>query len=113
MSKGASKYMRAGGKFTGNHGTLIPLAARVCDIVEAIAYVTKITPGFIRAGIKSRGGLLVVKITDQSDKCVLLSIRHNGLHQEVYVYVTDLQEGRTQIARKLRDNDIAIRFIKE
>ena len=108
-----SKYSRSGGKYTGNHTTLIPLAAEACDIASAIPEVTKITPGFIKAGLKSVSGKRRVKFTDESANCILLSVRDNASHQEVWVYVSELQETRTTIARRLRDADIAIRFTKD
>lgn len=108
-----SKHSRSGGKYTGNHTTLIPLACAVCDIANAISEVTKITPGFIKDGLKSVGGQRRVKFTDENSHCILLSVRDNASHQEVRVYVTDIQEARTTIARRLRDADIAIRFTKD
>ena len=108
-----SKYSRSGGKYTGNHTTLIPLACVVCDIAAAIPEVTKITPGFIKPGLKSVGGQRRVKFTDENEHCVLLSVRDNTSHQEVRVYVTDTQEAKLVLARRLRDNDIAIRFTRD
>lgn len=80
-----SKHSRSGGKFTGNHTTLIPLASSVCDIAAACECITKITPGFIKAGLKSVNGQRRVKITEK-DGGILLSIRDNKSHQLVYVY---------------------------
>lgn len=108
-----SKYSRSGGKYTGNHTTLIPLAAIACDIASAIPEVTKITPGFIKAGLKSVSGQRRVKIVDENSHCIFLSVRDNNSHQEIYVYVTDIQEARTTIARRLRDVGVAIRFTKD
>lgn len=114
-SRGAlmSKYSRSGGKYTGNHTTLIPLAQVTCDIASAIPEVTKITPGFIKAGLRSVSGQRRVKFADENGSCILLSIRDNASHQEVRVYVTDIQVARTAIARRLRDAGIAIRFTKD
>jgi hypothetical protein len=108
-----SKYSRSGGKFTGNHTTLIPLATIACDIAHAIPEVVKITPGFISSGKGSGRSNRRVKFTDKNSHCILLQVKDNGAHQEVCVYVTDIQEARTTIARRLRDNDIAIRFTKD
>lgn len=108
-----SKYSRSGGKYTGNHTTLIPLACVACDIATGISEVTKITPGFIRAGLKSVGGQRRVKFTDENPHTILLSVRDNASHQEIRVYVTNIQEARTAIARRLRDANIAIRFTKD
>jgi hypothetical protein len=105
-----SKDSRSGGKFTGNHTTLILLAALVCDIANDLSQVTKISPGFIKSGLKPVNGHRRVKFTDESEHCILLSIRDNISHQEVHIYVTNLQVARTTLARKLRDADIAICF---
>ena len=113
MSKGASKYARSGGKFTGNHTTLTQLACQVADIANKLSGVKKITPGFIQSGIGSGKCARRVKFTDESNACILLSIRENGTHQEVRVYVSDLQETRTALARAVRDEDIPIRFTKD
>lgn len=108
-----AKVFRAGGKYTGNHTTLIPLAATACDIAHRLPEVTKITPGFIGTGNSSSNGTRRVKFTDESPRCILLSVREKSLHQEVRVYVTNIQEARTTIARRLRDADIPIRFTKD
>lgn len=79
-----SKYSRLGGKFTGNHTTLIPAATIICDIADACPVVTKISPGFIKAGLKSVNGQRRVKITER-DGAILLSIRDNTSHQEVLI----------------------------
>ena len=107
------KHSRSGGKYTGNHTTLIPLASIVCDIAHDLPQVTKITPGFIKAGLKSVSGDRRVKFTDENSSCIHLSVRDNASHQEVRVYVTDIQVARTAIARGVRNAGIAIRFKKD
>jgi len=97
-----SKHSRSGGKFTGNHTTLIPVATIICDIANACPSVTKITPGFIKAGLKSVNGQRRVKITEK-EGAILLSIRDNASHQEVYVYAKDTQVAKLAIARGVRD----------
>lgn len=108
-----SKYSRSGGKFTGNHTTLIPLACIACDIASSVPQVTKITPGFISSGKGSGRSNRRVKFTDENLHTILLSVKDNGAHQEVRVYVSDIQEARTIIARRLRNADIQIRFTKD
>lgn len=97
-----SKHSRSGGKFTGNHTTLIPVAAIICDIADACPSVTKITPSFIKAGLNSVNGQRRVKITEK-DGAILLSIRDNASHQEVYVYAKDKQAAKLAIAREIRE----------
>ncbi len=103
---------RSGGKYTGTHSTLIPLAAITCDIANALRQVTKIRPGFLKQRLKSHGHRRV-KFSDESKNCILLSILENASHQEVWIYVDDIQTARTALAGKLRDVGIAIAFRKD
>ncbi len=105
----SNKDSRSGGKYTGNHTTLSPLAARVCDIAHKCDAVTKISPGFLKAGLHSVNGQRRVKITDKNGG-VLLSIRDNTSHQEVSVYTGDLQAAKLHIARHCQSEDIKIAF---
>ncbi len=104
-----SKDSRSGGKFTNNHTTLVPAAAIVCDIANKCPSVTKITPGFIKAGIKSANGQRRVKITEKNG-AILLSVRDNASHQEVYVYADDAQTAKLTIARGARNHKLNIAF---
>lgn len=104
-----SKHSRSGGKFTGNHTTLIPAASLICDIADACSSVTKITPGFITAGIRSANGHRRVKITEKGG-AILLSVRDNASHQEVFVYASDTQQAKLSIARGARNEGLGIAF---
>lgn len=104
-----SKDSRMGGKFTGSHTTCVPLAAQIADLAEASTYVTKINLGFITAGLRSANGRRRVKITDDG-KSLLLSVRDNTSHQELRVYVTNLQEARLAVSRGVRNAGIELRF---
>lgn len=68
----SDKYSRSGGKYTGNHTTLSPLAATVCDIANKCDVVTKISPGFLKAGLRSVNGQRRVKITDKNGGGVIV-----------------------------------------
>lgn len=105
-----SKHSRSGGKYTGSHTTLIPAAQIACDIADALPEVAKISPGFIKAGLKSANGHRRIKLIDENEHCILLSVRDNTSHQEVHVYVKDIQAARTAISRKLLGANIAISF---
>ncbi len=107
-----SKDSRSGGKYSGNHTTLIPAAAIVCDIAHACPSVTKISPGFIKAGLHSAHGKRRVKITD-SEGSILLSVRDNTSHQEVRVYTSDMQAAKLAIARGAINANIGIGFGKK
>jgi len=103
-----SKDSRMGGKFSGSHTTCIPLAAQVADVAVACSFVSKVTLGYIKAGI---GTTLhrKVKFTDDEGS-ILLAIRDNTSHQEIRVYVSDVQRAREALARNLRNLGIRICF---
>lgn len=108
----ANKYSRSGGKFSGNHTTLTPTACLVADIAHACAAVTKISPGFLKAGLRSVNGKKRVKITDDGSR-ILLSVRDNASHQEVHVYANDMQAAKLAIAQGVRTAGLAISFSGE
>ncbi len=107
-----SKDSRSGGKYTGNHTTLVPLAALACDVANSVREVTKITPGIIKAGLPSVSGRRRIKFTGDNHNTILLSVRDNTSHQDVYVYTTDKQTAMTAIARGVLNAGIAISFSK-
>lgn len=84
----ANKHSRAGGKFTGSHTTLSPAASVIADIAAQCAAVTRISPGFLKAGLPSIQGKRRVKITNDGSR-LLLTVRDNTSSQEVHVYMTD------------------------
>ena len=104
-----SKTSKSGGKYTGNHTTLIDLAFDVCNIANKCPEVKRISPGFITSGLPSVAGQRRVKITFEADY-ILLSIRGNTSFQEVHVYVWNLQPALEWIARGIRNHGVAICF---
>ncbi len=105
-----SKYSRSGGKFTGSHTTLIPVAQIACDIANSLSEVTKISPGFIKAGLKSVNGKRRIRFTDENKSCIRLSVRDNTSYQEVHIYVTNVQAARTAIVRRVLAANISVCF---
>lgn len=105
----SNKYSRAGGKFSGNHTTLTPAASLIADIAHACGAVTKISPGFLKAGLKSVSGHRRIKITD-SGSYLLLSIRDNTSHQEVHVYASDTRATKHAIASGAEAAGFAVSF---
>ena len=105
-----SKYSRSGGKYRGNHTTLIPAAAIVCDVADACPSVRRISPGFIKAGLRSVSGHRRVKITEQGEM-ILLSVRDNTSHQEVYIYADDVQTAKQ--ASGAQKKNIRVSFTRE
>ena len=108
----STKDSRSGGKYSGNHTTLTPAAALVCDIAHDCPYVTRISPGFLKAGLKSVNGNRRVKLTEDGGQ-LLLSVRDNASHQEIHVYVSDMHAAKLAIARGARNANLAISFGKE
>lgn len=105
----SNKYSRSGGKYSGNHTTLTPTACLVADIAHACSAVTKISPGFLKAGLKSVNGRTRLKITDEGSR-ILLSVRDNTSNQEVHVYASDMQVAKSAIANGARDAGLTISF---
>lgn len=103
------KYSRSGGKFSGNHTTLIPAACIVADIAAKCSHATNISPGFIKAGLRSVNGKRRVKITDDGAS-LLLSVRDNTSHQEIHVHSKDMNTTRLAIARGARNAGLSISF---
>ncbi len=102
-----SKDSRSGGKFTGSHTTLIPLAAEVCDVAHAISLVSKISPGFITAGLRPIRGLRRIKITER-DGAIRLTIRDNTSLQEVYMYTNDFAGTKKSLVKALSEHNLKI-----
>jgi hypothetical protein len=94
MSK---KHSRMGGKFGGGHTTVIPAAAIIADLAEECAYVTKISVGFIKSGLKPTKGLRRIKITE-GEGSLLIAVRDNISHQELRIYVSDISKAKHAIA---------------
>ena len=85
-----SKNSRNGGKFSGNHTSLIPAAVLVCDYLSKCSSVTKISPGIIKAGLSSLRGKRRIKMSEKFP-ALLLSIRDNASQQEVYLYSDNIE----------------------
>lgn len=102
-----SKDSRAGGKFCGSHTTLIPAAAIVADIASASPHVTKISLGFIKAGLRSVSGKRRVKIADDG-KSILLSVRDTASHQELRIFASNLEGAKQAIAKGVHGAGIVV-----
>lgn len=105
----SDKYSRSGGKYSGNHTTLTPAASMVADIAHTVPSVTRISPGFLKAGLRSVGGKRRVKITDDGSR-LLLSIRDNAAHQEVHIYASDIKLAKQAIAEGVRKIGMSVSF---
>ncbi len=105
----SDKYTRSGGKFSGNHTTLTPAACLVADVADKCQAVYRISPGFLKAGLKSVNGQRRVKIIDLGT-CILLAVRDNASQQEVYVYADNAQAAKLAIAKGARNAGLNISF---
>ena len=109
----SNKNHRSGGKYSGSHTTVIPAAGVICDLADGCDAVTRIALGFIKSGLKSAGGQRRVKIANDG-AVLLLSVRDNTTHQEVYVYTNkDRQRALETIARGVRNNNMHLSFTKD
>lgn len=84
----SGKNSRSGGKYGKSHTTLIPPAIKVCDIVDKLDYVNRISIGLIKAGLRSSGGKTRIKITEKLG-ALNISIRGNSANQDIHVYGSD------------------------
>ncbi|MCR4275637.1 MAG: DUF2103 domain-containing protein [Candidatus Wolfebacteria bacterium] len=105
----STKNTRSGGKYGGGHTTMIPAAIIVADIVERQPEVSRISPGILKAGLKSANGQRRVKISDWEGG-ILLSVRDNTTHQEVRVYTSNSHVTKLAIARGARNAGLHISF---
>lgn len=93
-----------------NHTTVIDAAEPIVRHAVSLEAVDRVTPGFIRTGIKKlRSHQSKVKLTHQ-DGCVLLQIRGNISVQEVRVYTKDTQAVLESIARHAVNEGYRIEF---
>jgi hypothetical protein len=106
----AKKDARAGGKFGGGHTTVIPAAGIVADIAKTCRTITKISPGFIKAGLPTAKGRRRVKIASVGGG-LLLSVRDNTSHQELRVYADDVLEAQAYIAREARKAGLVVNIV--
>lgn len=84
---GSKHEHKAGKKYSSSHTTITPTARGVCEAIEAMDEITKISLGFISTGLKVQD-LQAVKITKNSTH-LLLSVKGNRRLQEIRVYTTD------------------------
>lgn len=91
------KGQRMGGKFQSSHTTVVLGAAVIADIADTCSVVTKISLGYIKAGLPPAKGLKRLKIvTDEGS--LLLIVRDNISQQELRVYATDVVAAKSYIA---------------
>ena len=107
-----SKDSRSGGKYSGNHTTLLPAAAKMCDVVHADMQVYKISPGIIQSGLHPISGRRRVKVRSKSPTYLLLSIRNNAACQEVHVFTSNLVGTKSVIEKGAQDAGLRVSFVE-
>jgi len=103
------KNHRQGGKFGGDHTTLIDLAEVLVDIAADLPEVTTIAPGFIKNGAGVAGGVMRVKFSDCQGG-LILTVRQNRSVQEVRIITKNPHNTKLVLAKESRNRDVAISF---
>jgi len=103
MSKRESK---SGGKYGGRHTSLISLASDVCNMLEKIESVHKISPGIITTRVTNVSGKTRIKIMAETGS-MLLRVRDNGALQELRVY-GDLDSVTVKIEHFCQKNNVGL-----
>jgi hypothetical protein len=106
MSK---KNKRMGGKYSGTHTSVIDAAGLTCDVGNKSKYVTKIFPGFIKAGLKTAKGPRRVKIFVVGSK-VYLKVRDNASVQDLMFYTSDIEKALAELTDGLRKKGFNVVF---
>jgi len=104
----STKNARAGGKYTSSHTTVVPAAGVIVDIAHKCTSVTKISLGFIKAGLPSAKGLKRVKIVDEGTS-IVLSVRDNTSQQEIRIYTSDKIATKQEISKGARKAGFMVR----
>ena len=105
------KDHRSGGKFAGSHTTVTTAAALLADCATQLPEVSKISLGFIKAGLPSAKGSRRCKITERQGN-LLLSVRDNASTQELVIYTEDLQKTKRALYRNGLAHAIEVSFVK-
>ena len=111
MTHHPKKGHRSGDKYTGTHTMVIPAAAILADIANKQPEVTKISLGFIKAGLPSAGGVRRAKITERQGN-LLIAVRDNTSQQEIAVYTPEMQKTKLALFRDGQKAGIEISFAK-
>lgn len=106
------KNTRAGGKFTGSHGTMTELAARVADIASDCSCVRKIAIGLIQTSRGRGGASRRVKILVMP-WCLRLTVTANAAVQTLFVYGDSLSAMVQKLKEKLEAAGLAVFVQKE
>lgn len=105
------KGVRAGKKYGGTHTTVVPAAGMVADIAHKCDAVTKISVGFIKAGLPSAKGRRTLKIKHERGS-LLLGVRDNISYQEIRVFANDFTAATTYIAAAAKEAGLTVTIVE-
>jgi hypothetical protein len=103
-----SKHSRAGGKFTGNHNTLIEQAALVADYAVQSSLCYKVSPGLIKGGLRSVSGKFRVKFTTLDNGNIKAEVRGNNAKQIVHLYTDNAENLVKALLPRLEEKGIIV-----
>jgi len=93
----------SGAKISDNHTTVVEDAGPLVNFLHKDPRVRKIVPGKIESSCGVSGsGPNRLKIVDQ-EGCVLLAVSGSSSHQQLRVYLKDIERHRELVKKKLRD----------
>lgn len=103
-----SKGHIGGGKVTGNHTTLIPLAKPIVIHLQDDPHTTSIVLGRIeqRSG---RSSTKKAKLVDETG-CLVIEVTANRTVQTIRVYTNGMHETKLSLARFVRAEGYELRF---
>jgi hypothetical protein len=105
----------SGAKISDNHTTVIEAASGLVTFLHKDPRVRKIVPGKINSECGVSGsGPNRLKIIDQ-DGCIMLAISGSSSHQEIRVYLKDIETQREAVKENLqscaRDEGFEVDFL--
>ncbi len=109
----STKSHKDSNKYAGRHGSVIPFVHQFIDEIHKLDDITKITLGYIRAGLSPSSGGGRVKIGYGGNKHILLTCRGGTSRQEIHITTTNSQKTKLAIARLIRNREIRIAFEKK
>ncbi|MFH1537111.1 MAG: DUF2103 domain-containing protein [Patescibacteria group bacterium] len=99
-------------KISGNHTTLIDVAIPLIDSVVGWPEVRRVTPGFIKSGLKARRTHAASVKIDMNDDYIRIQVRGNISTQEIHIYTANSQKTTEALARVALNEGYKIKFDK-
>ncbi|HCJ45733.1 MAG: hypothetical protein COZ27_00610 [Candidatus Moranbacteria bacterium CG_4_10_14_3_um_filter_41_65] len=105
----SNKGHRSGGKFGGSHTSMIPLAEVLVDSIVKYSYVSKISAGYIKAGLSPSNGNRQVKVYDAKGG-IRLRVRDNTSRQDILVCTGNALETKRILCETATDKRVNFRL---